>query len=282
VEERNRAVRRAGTLSVAAAAAAATRAAYRQLRRRPPVEARLWSRTNYAGHGVELYGGLAAAAGAVTAMAAARGVSVRTRIAAVGAALAAGACGAYDDQKGSADERGFATHLRALRERRLTSGGVKLLGIGAAGLAAGALLKARPLDQVLAGVVIAGTAHAVNLMDVAPGRAAKALITAGVPGLLRRGPGSVLASAPIGAAAAVLRDDLSERTMLGDAGAHALGAALGAGVALAEGRAALMLHAAVVVVLAAAGDRMAVGERVWNAPGVRRVDSWGRVPHPYG
>jgi UDP-N-acetylmuramyl pentapeptide phosphotransferase/UDP-N-acetylglucosamine-1-phosphate transferase len=269
-------------MSVGAAAAAATRAAYRQLRRHPPIEARLWQRTNYAGRGVELYGGLAAAAGAATAMAAARGVSVRARIAAVGAALAAGACGAYDDQKGSPDERGFAAHLGALRDLRLTSGGVKLLGIGGAGLAAGSLLKARPLDRLLAGIVIAGTAHAVNLADVAPGRAAKAVITAGLPGLLRRGPGAVLASAPIGAAAAVLRDDLSERTMLGDAGAHALGAALGVAVALTDGRTALALHAAAVVALAAAGDRIGAGARMWPVPAVRRFDAWGRTAHPYG
>jgi UDP-N-acetylmuramyl pentapeptide phosphotransferase/UDP-N-acetylglucosamine-1-phosphate transferase len=270
-----------GRMSVGVGAAAATRTAYRQLRRRPPVEAKLW-RTNHAGRAVELYGGLAAAAGAATAMAAASGVSVRARIAAVGAALAAGACGAYDDQKGSADERGFGTHLRALRERRLTSGGVKLLGIGAAGLAAGVLLKARPLDQVLAGVVVAGAAHAVTLVDVAPRRAAKAVIAVGLPGLLRRGPGGVLASAPVGAAAAVLGDDLSERTMLGDAGAHALGAALGAAVALTDGRAGLLLHTAVVVALAAAGDRISTGRRLWNVPGVRHVDSWGRLAHPYG
>jgi UDP-N-acetylmuramyl pentapeptide phosphotransferase/UDP-N-acetylglucosamine-1-phosphate transferase len=268
-------------MSVGLGAAAATRAAYLQLRRRPPVAPQL-RRTNYAGRGVELYGGLAAAAGAATAMAAATGISVRARIAAVGAALAAGACGAYDDQKGSADERGFATHLRALRERRLTSGGVKLLGIGAAGLAAGVLLKARPLDQVLAGVVVAGAAHAVNLVDVAPGRAAKAVIAAGLPGLLRRGPGGILACAPLGAAAAVLGDDLSERTMLGDAGAHALGAALGAAVALTDGRTGLLLHTAVVVALAAAGDRISTGRRMWNAPGIRHVDSWGRLAHPYG
>lgn len=271
-----------GRMSVGAAAAAATRAAYRQLRRRPPVQPRLWQRTNYAGRGVELYGGLAVAAGAATAVATAHGLSARARIAAVGAALVAGACGAYDDQKGSTDERGFAVHLRALRERRLTSGGVKMLGIGAAGLAAGVLLKDRPLDRVLAGVVIAGAAHAVNLVDVAPGRAAKAVIAAGLPGLLRRGPGAVLAAAPVGAAAAVLGDDLSERTMLGDAGAHALGAALGAAIALDNGRAGLLLHSAVVVSMAVAGDRISVNPRLWNAPGVRHVDSWGRVTRPYG
>ncbi|WP_051950771.1 hypothetical protein [Actinacidiphila yeochonensis] len=272
---------RSGHVSVGAAAAAATRAAYVQLRRRPPVEPRLWQRTNYAGRGVELYGGLAAAAGAATAMAAARGVSGRVRLAAVGAVLAAAVCGAYDDQKGSPRERGFAAHLRALRDRRLTSGGVKLLGIGAAAAAAGAALKARPLDRALAGVVIAGTAHAVNLLDVVPGRAAKAVITAGLPGLLRRGPGAVLASAPVGAAAAVLGDDLDERTMLGDAGAHALGAALGAALALADRRPALLLHAATVVAFAVAGDR--VGRRsLWNARGLRHFDTWGRRYHPYG
>ncbi|CAG6397231.1 hypothetical protein NMG29_20960 [Streptomyces cocklensis] len=271
-----------GRWSVGLAAAGATRVAYGQLRRRPPVEPRMWRRTNYAGRGVELYGGLAAAAGAATAVAAARGVALRTRLAAVGAALAAGACGAYDDQYGSPAERGFGAHLKALRERRLTSGAVKLLGIGAAGLAAGVMLKAHPADRVLSGIVIAGTAHAVNLVDVRPGRAAKAVLAVGVPALLRRGPAALLAAAPVGAAAAVLRDDVSERTMLGDAGAHALGAALGTAVAVANGRTGLLLHAAVLVAMTAAGDRISTAERLWKAPGVRQVDSWGRVAHPYG
>lgn len=273
---------RSGRLSVGMAAAGATRAAYEELRRRPPVEARMWQRSNYAGRGVELYGGLAAAAGAATALGTARGLTVRSRIAAVGAALAAGACGAYDDQMGSPDERGFGAHLKALREGRITSGVVKLLGIGAAGLAAGTLLKVRPFDQLLAGVVIAGTAHAVNLVDISPGRAAKAVIAVGAPGLLRRGPAAVLAAAPVGAAAAVLGDDLSERTMLGDGGAHALGAALGAAIVVANGRTGLLLHAAALIALTAAGDRISSHERLWNAPGVRHVDSWGRVAHPYG
>ncbi|MFG1807296.1 hypothetical protein [Streptomyces sp. NPDC049040] len=271
-----------GRLSVGLAAAGATRAAYAQLRRSPPVEPRMWRRTNYAGRGVELYGGLAAAAGAATAVAAARGLTLRTRLAAVGAALAAAACGAYDDQHGSPAERGFGTHMRALRELRFTPGAVKLFGIGAAGLAAGALLKVHPVDRVLAGVVIAGTAHAVNLVGVRPGRAAKAVIALGAPGLLRRGPAALLAAAPVGAAAAVLRDDVSERTMLGDAGAHALGAALGAATAVANGRAGLLLHAAALVAVTAVGDRIPTAGWLWSAPGVRHVDSWGRVAHPYG
>jgi UDP-N-acetylmuramyl pentapeptide phosphotransferase/UDP-N-acetylglucosamine-1-phosphate transferase len=271
-----------GRLAVGAAAAAATRAAYRQLRRRPPVERGLWHRTSRAGRGVELYGGLAAAAGAATAVVTSRTLTARTRLAAVGAAIAAGACGAYDDRKGSPDECGLATHLGALREGRLTTGGVKLLGIGAAGLAAGALLKTRPLDRLLAGVVIAGAAHAVNLLDGAPGRAAKAVLAAGAPGLLRPGPGAVLAAGPVGAAAAVLGDDRGERARLGDAGAHALGAVLGAAFAAANGRIGLLLHATAVVAVTAAGDRVSAGVRLRQPAWARQAAPWGRARHPYG
>lgn len=138
------------------------------------------------------------------------------------------------------------------------------------------------MDRLLAGTVIAGAAHAVNLIDVAPGRAAKAVIAAGAPALLRKGPGAVLTAASVGAAAAVLGDELSERTMLGDAGAHALGAALGTAIVTANGRTGLVLHAALLVVMTAAGDRISTRGRLWNAPGIRHLDSWGRVAHPYG
>lgn len=132
---------------------------------------------------------------------------------------------------------------------------MKLFGIGAAGLAAGALLKERPVDKLLAGVVIAGSAHLVNLLDVRPGRAVGAVLALGAPGLLRRGPAGPLSAAPIGAAAAVLGDDLGERTMIGDAGAHALGAALGLAIVTGNDRRGLAAHAAGLIAAAAAGPR---------------------------
>lgn len=73
-----------------------------------------------------------------------------------------------------------------------------MFGISAAGLVAGAMLKERPLDKLLAGVVIAGTAHFVNLVDVRPGRAAGAVPAVGAPGLLRGGIAGQLSAAAMG------------------------------------------------------------------------------------
>jgi hypothetical protein len=176
--------------------------------------------------------------------------------------VAAGVCGAYDDVVGAGDtRRGFRAHLSALRGGEVTSGAVKLFGISAAGLAAGALLKERPLDKLLAGVVIAGSAHFVNLLDVRPGRAAGAVLVLGAPRLLRTGPAGELSAAAMGAAAAVLPDDLGERAMIGDAGAHALGAALGTAIAVGNGRAGLLAHAAAVVAAAVYGDEVSQAAR---------------------
>lgn len=102
----------------------------------------------------------------------------------------------------------------------MTSGAVKLFGISAAGPVTGAMLKERPLDKLLAGVVIAGTEHFVNLVDVRPGRATGAVLALGAPGVLRGGTAGQLSAAAMGAAAAVLPDDLGERAMIGDTGAR--------------------------------------------------------------
>ncbi|WP_374328803.1 hypothetical protein [Streptomyces sp. PSKA30] len=228
--------------------AALTRAGLAALRATAPGGRERWERKNYAGKTVELYAGPAAA------LAAAAGVGRVSPLA--GAALvAAGACGAYDDVAGD-HRRGFRAHLAALRDGEVTSGAVKLFGISAAGLLVGAALKERPLDKVLAGVVIAGAAHFVNLVDVRPGRAAGAVVALAAPGLLRKGPGADMAAATMGAAAAVLPDDLGERAMIGDTGAHALGAALGAAVVAGNRRIGLVVHAAAVVAAAVCGDRV--------------------------
>ncbi|MER5969960.1 hypothetical protein ABT112_09520 [Streptomyces sp. NPDC002055] len=268
-----------GRVAALFAAVGAARVAQAGLRRKPPGEAALWERRNHSGRVVDLYAGPAVTVGTVLAAVTASALPVRARGAAALAVLGAGACGLYDDMVGRGDRRrGFRAHLTALREGEITTGSVKLFGIGAAGLAAGALLKERAADKLLAGVVVAGTAHLVNLLDVRPGRAAKAVLAAGAPGLLCGGAAGVLTAAPLGAGAAVLGDDLGELTMLGDAGAHALGAGLGLAVAAGAGRTGLVVRAAAVVAAAVAGDVMGSGSawrehavlRAWDALGRRR------------
>ncbi|WP_438294578.1 hypothetical protein [Streptomyces sp. HUAS TT7] len=228
----------AGGIRAFGVAGAVARAAYSGLRTRRDER---FTRKNYAGRTVDLYSGPALALGALAGSA-----TLRTRAAGLVAIGAGALCGAYDDVRKD-HRRGFRDHLAALGSGELTSGAVKLIGIGGAGLAAGALLKERPVDTLLAGVVVAGTAHLVNLVDLRPGRATGLVLALGAPGLLR-GPE---AAVPMGAAAAILADDLGERTMIGDSGAHALGAALGVAIAGGNGRTGLAVHAAALLAAAA-------------------------------
>ncbi|MEU6456277.1 hypothetical protein [Streptomyces sp. NPDC047065] len=247
-------INRSGRTASFALAAGLARTGLTALRAVAPGGRERWERVNHAGRTVDLY------AGPACALAAAVGTA-RVRPAAGLAVLAAGACGAYDDVAGAGDARcGFRAHLAALRDGEVTGGAVKLFGVCGAALAAGAVLRERPLDRLLAGVVIAGAAHFVNLLDVRPGRAGAAVLALGAPGLLRAGPEARTAAVAMGAAAAVLPDDAAERTMLGDTGAHALGAALGVAVVAAGGRAVVAAHA-VALVAAAAGGELAAGPR---------------------
>jgi UDP-N-acetylmuramyl pentapeptide phosphotransferase/UDP-N-acetylglucosamine-1-phosphate transferase len=100
------------------------------------------ARTNFRGRQVTLAGGPALALGATVGAALGAG-SPRLRAAALVAGLGAGAVGGYDDQVGMRPEqkaKGFRGHLTALAEGRVTSGLIKIVGVGASGLAAAALL----------------------------------------------------------------------------------------------------------------------------------------------
>ncbi|WP_406287861.1 hypothetical protein [Embleya sp. NBC_00896] len=271
---------RAGRLVTALAATGAARAAYAALTRRPPGEAALWERRNHRGDVLTLLEGPAAAVGAAVAVACAPGVPGRWRAAGVLAATAGASVGTYDDMAGSADRRGFKGHLGALAKGEVTSGGVKIVGMGVAGLAAGALVQRRPADKLLAGLVIAGTANLINLFDLRPGRAAKAVLIAGTPGLLRGGPAGALAAAPMGAAAALLPEDLGEQAMLGDAGANALGAALGVAFAARSSRKGLVAKALLIAGLTAASEKVSFTKVIAGNRALNAVDMFGRRPAP--
>ena len=258
--------------------AAAARAAYFLLTRRPPRDEKLWLRTNHCGEPVTLLEGPAFVAGAVTAVAVAPGVPARMRVAAVFAGTAAGALGAYDDLAGSSDSRGFKGHLSALARGEVTTGAVKILGIGAAGLTAAALAGTKgrggALDVLINGALVAGGANLLNLFDLRPGRAIKVGALAGLPGTLS---GSAVAAAPFGAAIALLPEDLGERAMLGDSGANALGALLGLSAAHLPRTVRLGLLAGVAG-LNAASEVVSFTKVIQATPALRWLDQLGRRP----
>jgi UDP-GlcNAc:undecaprenyl-phosphate/decaprenyl-phosphate GlcNAc-1-phosphate transferase len=269
------------TVRSALVAAAAARAAYALLRARPPAGAAAWTRTNHRGESVTLLAGPAVTIGCI-AGALAADASPRDRLAAVLAAGGAAAFGGYDDLAGDRRSSGFRGHLGALRHGELTTGAVKLAGIGASALAAalvadGGSRNVGAADRVINAALVAGSANLVNLFDLRPGRAIK--VTALGGGLLAAGPGGAAAiGAPVAAAAALLPEDLGERAMLGDAGANALGAMLGVAAATTLRRRDRLAMLSVIVGLTAASEFVSFTRVIERTGPLRWLDMLGRRP----
>ncbi len=277
----------------AAVAAAAARLCYVMLRDRPPGGAAKWTRTNHHGEPVTLLEGPAVAIGGVAGALAAGG-SGRDQLAVAIAGAGAAAFGGYDDLAGNGSNKGFRGHLGALRNGELTTGAVKMAGIGAIGLAAaiiaggcadgadaaGKFCGRRSVTVALADTVInagliAGGANLLNLFDLRPGRAVKVALIAG--GLLAPA-GTGATAAPLAAAAALLPEDLGERAMLGDAGANALGAMLGTAAATSLPRPARLAALGVVAGLTAASEVVSFTKVIERTPALRWLDMLGRRP----
>jgi UDP-GlcNAc:undecaprenyl-phosphate/decaprenyl-phosphate GlcNAc-1-phosphate transferase len=272
--------------------AAAARLSYSLLRARPPGGAAKWTRTNHRGEPVTLLEGPAVAIGGVAGALAAGGRG-RDQLAMAIAGAGAAAFGGYDDLAGNADSKGFRGHLGALRKGELTTGAVKLAGIGAVGLAAAVIaggsgdggadrivgrraVTAALADAVINAGLIAGGANLLNLFDLRPGRAAKVALIAG--GLLA--PAGGASAAPLAAVAALLPEDLGERAMLGDAGANALGAMLGNAAATSLPRPARLAALGVITGLTASSEKVSFTKIIERTGPLRWLDMLGRRPAP--
>ncbi len=258
--------------------------------RHPPGRTGTWSRTNHRGEPVTLLEGPALAAGAIAGLVVRGSVQPaawRQALAMAAGAAGAAAFGAYDDLAGSGDRRGFRGHIGALRRGEVTTGAVKLAGIGGTGILSAALAGGSPADVVINAGLVAGGANLLNLFDLRPGRAIKvalasgALIAAG--GAVRAGRSAAPAAAPAGAAAlppvaaalALLPEDLGERAMLGDCGANALGAMLGAAAAGLPRTARIALLAGIGG-LTAASEKVSFTKVIERRPALRWLDMLGR------
>ena len=271
--------------------------------RRKHIKASQWERTNFHGATVSLRGGVAMAGASVASAAVASALSDQPRAALGGvvASLGGGVAGYIDDVDQGAHDggkvaKGLKGHLGALAHGQVTTGVIKIAGIGASALAASALVGSKATsvggkvaDLALNTVLIAGTANLANLLDLRPGRALKATVLVAAPlsyfscaaAKTPASPASaqrLLASGLNAAAITALVEDLQETTMLGDTGANAAGALLGTSLA-ANDSWKLRLGAALGVVgLILASEKVSFSKVIAANPALNWLDQLWRRP----
>jgi UDP-N-acetylmuramyl pentapeptide phosphotransferase/UDP-N-acetylglucosamine-1-phosphate transferase len=278
-------------VAAGAVAGAATWAAVRPLLARPA-----FARANYRGHVLPTAGGIAlpvavVAVEAVRAVVGGAGLRPRTDLArrsrrlALAATAGYAALGAVDDLAGTAEHRGFQGHLRALAAGRPTTGALKLVGGGVLGLGLAAGAGGRPRTPAAwagvaaDGLLVALAANLGNLLDRAPGRTTKAAALAFSPLAAAAMPAAVAGPAVVvGAGLGLLRPDLREQVMLGDAGANPLGAAVGLAIVLGTRRPVRLAALGLVAALNAASERVSFSAVIDRTPALRALDRAGARP----
>lgn len=207
--------------------------------------------------------------------------------------------GLIDDVFGTPGHKGFRGHLAALARLRLTTGAVKLFGIGALALVAGAVpafgtegVTVASVGRYVASVMlIALAANTVNLFDLRPARALKAYGALIVLGLTGGAAATVVASgsvasgmresavllvAVLGPAVAVWGPDAREQAMLGDAGANAFGMLAGVVLVWSLPGAAVVVAAALLLALNLLSERISFSAVIERVPWLAAIDRWGR------
>jgi UDP-GlcNAc:undecaprenyl-phosphate/decaprenyl-phosphate GlcNAc-1-phosphate transferase len=275
-------------------AASGTRAAYAALTAAQPGGEKSWTRTNHRGEPTTLLEGPAVTVGAVGAALTTPGLDARTRLALGVAGAGAGAFGCYDDLAGSSEQHGFRGHLAALAKGEVTTGAVKIIGIGVVGLAAGYVLDrrdhstggshppasalGRAADLAVNAGLVAGSANLLNLFDLRPGRAGKVALLSSIAIGLRGQRARAEVAAPAGAVAAVLSDDLAERAMLGDSGANAIGAMIGVAAASSLNRPTRVVVLGAIAALTAVSEKVSFTKVIARTPALNWLDMLGRRP----
>lgn len=271
--------------------------------RRKRIKASQWERTNFHGVTVSLRGGVTMAGASVASAAVASAFSDQPRAALGGlvASLGGGLAGYIDDVDQGAHDggkvaKGLKGHLGALAHGQVTTGVIKIAGIGASALAASALVGSKAIsvggkvaDLALNTVLIAGTANLANLLDLRPGRALKATVLVAAPlsyfscadAKTPASPASaqrLLASGLNAAAITALVEDLQETTMLGDTGANAAGALLGTSLAANDSWKLRLGTTLGVVGLILASEKVSFSKVIAANPALNWLDQLWRRP----
>ena len=275
-----------------------------------PEQLRRYERQNFHGKTVNLSGGIKVAAGCVTSALALSGNSA-AKFGAIVPVVAGATLGYIDDSQeqtpldtrpANADSqavtiknaganpgqktgvntvaKGFHGHLRALAQGKVTTGALKIAGIGiGAGIGAIGIGRSRGSglpSWVLDTVLIAGSANLANLFDLRPGRCLKlgTLISLVLSG--NKGDAKMLGRGALTVCLLELPKDLGEKEMLGDTGANALGALLGVAVAQKTKLAGKLIAVLAVVTLNAVSEKISFSQVISGNAVLRTIDNLGR------
>lgn len=267
---------------------------------RGTLESTVFLRENYRHHRVPTAGGLVVVLAvvvveAIRSLFAASGVGseetiTTSRLLVIAVVVGFSTLGLADDLGSAGNSRGFRGHLAALQSGRLTTGGLKLIGGSAV-----ALIVAGPASfdgirgkntlwhVVVDALVIALSANLVNLFDRAPGRSIKvstlmfsflvvgALVTSRANDL-RQLVGTAVV---LGAALAVLLDDLHERLMIGDTGSNAIGAAVGLSIVFTTTNSTRLIVLLVLLLLNTASEFVSFSALIDSFAPFRAFDRLG-------
>ncbi|MHB9024273.1 MAG: glycosyltransferase family 2 protein [Armatimonadota bacterium] len=203
--------------------------------------------------------------------------------------------GLFDDLWGNADRRGFRGHVRALLQGKFTTGGVKLFvgGVLAFAMASSVNSNGRTLSSLIevlvATLLIALSANALNLFDLRPGRALKAcwlgmaillglfFLTPALAELRVAGPYLMQFSLLLLLATLVYAPlDFAGMMMLGDTGSNMLGAFLGLALVLIAPLPVQGVLVAALIGLHLYTERHSLTRLIEEVPWLRWVDGLGR------
>jgi UDP-GlcNAc:undecaprenyl-phosphate GlcNAc-1-phosphate transferase len=176
----------------------------------------------------------------------------------------------------SGPSRGWRGHGSAVLGGSFSTGALK--AIGSLGLA---LLVLRGHDDYLLAVAVLVLAtNLFNLLDLRPGRAAKAFVALGAGLTLGAWDAEPLAALGLFVAPVLVAGlyDVRERVMLGDTGSNVIGALAGLWLVLTLSTTGLAVAAAVLLLITAYGEFRSLNALIERAPVLRFLDSIGR-PH---
>ena len=190
--------------------------------------------------------------------------------------------GLLDDLVGSdMPARGWRGHARAAAGGGLTTGAIK--AAGALGLALFVLYGGgRSAGEYLLGAAVLVVAtNLFNLLDLRPGRSAKALVLLGAG--LTIGSQDVdplwTVGLFLGPILMLLPLDLREVGMLGDTGSNAIGAVAGLWLVLTLDTTGQAIALALMALVTVYGEFRSIAAVIDRTPGLRHLDSLGRTTH---